>query len=278
MQVQVPEEGSAEDHEQVRIPKDRPLGLIHSGNRYAFGYGPDTYGIWDAAASGAPAETFPSTEQGRQEGWHRYLELEPSAAGTVITQLNPDEVWRREVEQSRRQRRRRSILVFAVIVVLAVGGGAAFALTRSSGPAKAQATLSEAAKAKKAHIDVSGDLTASEDLTQNNFNSTGLGSLFGSAISGEWKGTTVDLSIDVHSPTVGTFATTVITNKTVKITFTKPDGNSQTVTSQNGECKITVDSVVDDGFSGSFECTGLKLPEGEKTKTFDAKGTYGASK
>ncbi len=276
MQVKVPQEGSAEDHEEVRIPKDRPLGLIHSGNRYAFGYGPDMYGIWDAAASGPPVETFPSTEQGRHEGWRRYLELEPSGSGTVITQTNPDEVWRREVEVNRRHRRRRSLLVFGILGLLVIGGGVFLALSSGGGPAEVQKTLSAEAKAKKAHIDVTGAVTASEDLTQSEFSSTGLGSLFGSDINGTWKGATVELHIDVHNPTEGTFATTVITNKTVRITITTPDGGSETVTSTRGECKITVASVVDDGFSGSFECTGLKLKDA--SDTFDAEGTYGASK
>src|SRR5262249_45821821 len=154
------------DHERARIPKDRPLGLIHSGNRYAFGYGPDLYGIWDSASSGPPSEQFPPTDQGRQEGWRRYLELEPSATGTVIAPLNPDEVWRLEVEAKRRRGRRRSLVTLAVIVVVGVGAIVGLTVTSGGGTKAPTGVLSEEAKAQKAHIDVTSGASASEELTQ----------------------------------------------------------------------------------------------------------------
>jgi hypothetical protein len=276
MQVEVPPEGSTEDHEKVQIPRDRPLGVIHSGNRYAFGFGSDLYGIWDSASSGPPVEQFPPTDDGRQAGWRRYLELEPSASGTVITTASPDEVWRREVEEKRKRSRRRSLITIAVLILGGVGAGVALAVSTGSGNQAATGVLSEAAKAKKAHIEISGSATATEDLTQTEFNSTPIGSLIGSSVKGVWKGATVLLTIDVHNPSVGTFTTTVITNKEVEIALPQPDGTTATLRSTQGECKITVDAVVEDGFSGTFECTGLSLPGG--AGTIDAKGNYGASK
>jgi hypothetical protein len=276
MQVEVPPEGSTEDHEKARISLDRPLGVIHSGNRYAFGFGPDSYAIWDSASSGPPLEQFPPTDEGRQAGWHRYLELEPSASGTVITTASPDEVWRREVEEKRKRSRRKSLITIAVLILLAVGAGVALAVSTGGGKKAATEVLSAAAKAKKAHIEITGDATATEDLTQSDFTSTPIGSLIGSSIKGVWKGPSVQLSIDVHNPGVGTFTTTVITNKEVDISIPLPDGTTASLRSTQGECKITVDAVVEDGFSGTFECTGLSLPGG--AGTIDATGSYGASK
>jgi hypothetical protein len=276
MQVEIPPEGSTEDHEKARIPRDRPLGVIHSGSRYAFGFGPDSYAIWDSASSGPPVEQFPPTDEGRQAGWRRYLELEPSASGTVITTASPDEVWRREVEQKRKRGRRRSLITIAVVILVAVGAGVALAVSSGGGSKAATGVLSAEAKAKKAHIEITGSVTATEDLTQSEFTSTPIGSLIGSSVKGAWKGTTVQLSVDVHNPTVGTFTTTVITNKEVDISVPLPDGTTASLRSTQGECKITVDAVVEDGFSGTFDCTGLSLPGG--AGTIDATGNYGASK
>jgi hypothetical protein len=275
MQVEVPPEGSTEDHEKARIPQDRALGEIHTGSRYAYGFGPDSYGIWDSASSGPPVEQFPPTDQGRQAGWRRYLELEPTASGTVITTASPDEVWRREVEEKRKRGRRRSLITIAVVVLVAVGAGVALAVSSGGGNKAAAAVLSEAAKAKKAHIEITGSVTATEDLTQTDFTSTPA-SLIGAATKGVWKGTTIELTVDVHNPAVGTFNTTVITNKTVRIAITQADGTTTTLNSIAGECKITVDSVVDDGFSGTFQCAGWALPGG--AGTIDVTGNYGASK
>jgi hypothetical protein len=274
MAVEVPEEGSTEDHEKVRIARDRPLGVIHTGSRYAFGFGPDLYGIWDSATSGPPVEQFPPTDQGRQAGWRRYLELEPSASGTVITTASPDEVWRREVGEKRRRSRRRTLITLAVIALLLVGGGVSLALIGGAATTETK-ELSAAAKAKKAHVELTGALTVTEDLTQTDFVSTGAGSLIGVSSKGVWKGPTMELTADLHNPEVGTFTTTIITEKTIKFVLSQLDGTTVTVTSSRGECKVTLDETQDNGFSGSFECTGLTLPGG--TGTVDATGTFGAS-
>jgi hypothetical protein len=276
MQVEVPQEGTAEDHEQIRVAKDRPLGVLHTGNRYAFGFGPDFYGIWDSASSAPPTERFPPTDQGRQDGWKRYLELEPSGSGTVITALNPDEVWHREVEEKRRRGRRKSLLTMAVLVIVVGGGIVALAVTAGGGGAAAAKELSEAAKAKKAHVEITGDQTITEDLTQSDFVSTPLDSLIGASNKGVWKGNQVQLTIDLHNPEAGTFNTTEIGSRTLSMAITQADGSTLNVVSSRGECSITVDSILESGFSGSFKCTGVKLPGG--AGAIDANGTFGASK
>jgi hypothetical protein len=273
MQVEVPEEGTTEDHEQIQVSGDRPLGVIHSGDRYAFGYGPDFYGIWDSASSAPPTERFPATDEGRQAGWARYLELEPSASGTVITRTNPDLVWRREVERRKRQRRRKSLITVTVILVLVIGGGVALALSTGGGGATVDTGLTDAAKAKKAHVDITGAQTFSEDLPQDDFRTTS--GLVGASVVGTWKGTQTELTVDVHSPLVGTMNTTEIPPRTVKLTLMQPDGSTVSITSNHGECKVTIDAFGDQGFAGTFTCTGLALPN--DGGTIDAEGDFGAS-
>jgi hypothetical protein len=274
MAAEVPEEGSAEEHEKVRLARDRPLGVIHSGSRYAFGFGPDLYGIWDSATSGPPLEQFPPTEEGRQAGWRRYLELEPSASGTVIAVVNPDEVWRREVEQRKRRGRRRTLITLGVIALLVVGG--AVYVTLKGGAATTETKeLSAAAKAKKAHVEITSALTVTEDLTQTDFVSSG-GGLIGFSSKGVWKGPTLELTVDLHNPQVGTFTTTIITAKTIKFVITQADGTTLTLISNRGECTMKLDETQDIGFSGSFTCTGLALPDG--SGAIDATGTFGATK
>jgi len=51
----------------------------HSGFRYVLGYDADSFGIWDRQSpGGAPAETFPRTDEGWRSAWTRYVSLEPN--------------------------------------------------------------------------------------------------------------------------------------------------------------------------------------------------------
>jgi hypothetical protein len=50
----------------------------HSGFRYVLGYGADTFGIWDRQSPGAPAESFPRTDEGWRAAWIRFVSLEPN--------------------------------------------------------------------------------------------------------------------------------------------------------------------------------------------------------
>jgi hypothetical protein len=268
---------ATEEHEKARIPRDQALGLIHQGGRYSFGYGPENYGIWDAASSAtAPIQEFPPTEQGRQEGWSRFLELEPEAAEKEadVAPPNPDRDWRREVQESRKRSRRRNLTALGVIVVVLVGGILFLTLTSGGGGGTSEEALSEAAKAKKAQIEITGATPLSEELTQTEFTSTPLESLVGASNKGVWEGTTVTLTIDIHNPQEGTVSTTVIPPRTVIIEIAQADGTSLRAISTNGECKVTMDEVSDAGFSGSYECTGMPVAGGEP---LDATGTFGAS-
>ena len=55
-----------------------PVTYTHSGYRYVLGYGADSFGIWDRQSSGAPAETFPRTDDGWRSAWIRFVGLEPN--------------------------------------------------------------------------------------------------------------------------------------------------------------------------------------------------------
>ena len=50
----------------------------HSGFRYVLGYGADLFGIWDRQSPGAPAESFPRTDEGWRAAWIRFVSLEPN--------------------------------------------------------------------------------------------------------------------------------------------------------------------------------------------------------
>jgi hypothetical protein len=64
------------------------VSYTHSGFRYVLGYGADSFGIWDRQTPGAPAETFPRTDDGWRNAWIRFVGLEPNhvavAAGPQI--------------------------------------------------------------------------------------------------------------------------------------------------------------------------------------------------
>lgn len=52
----------------------------HSGFRYVLGYTAESFGIWDRQSPGAPAETFPRTDDGWRSAWIRFVGLEPNHA------------------------------------------------------------------------------------------------------------------------------------------------------------------------------------------------------
>jgi hypothetical protein len=61
------------------VAAEEGVRYTHSGFRYVLGYGADTFGIWDRQSSGgAPAETFPRTDEGWRGAWIRYVSLEPN--------------------------------------------------------------------------------------------------------------------------------------------------------------------------------------------------------
>jgi hypothetical protein len=54
------------------------VSYTHSGYRYVLGYGADSFGIWDRRSPGAPAESFPRTDDGWRSAWIRFVGLEPN--------------------------------------------------------------------------------------------------------------------------------------------------------------------------------------------------------
>lgn len=64
----------------------------HSGFRYVLGYGSDTFGIWDRQSPGAPAETFPRTDDGWRSAWIRFVGLEPNHVPVGPTGSTPASV------------------------------------------------------------------------------------------------------------------------------------------------------------------------------------------
>jgi hypothetical protein len=48
----------------------------HSGTRYLLGYGRSFFGIWDRQNPTAPVERFPRTDEGWEQAWRRYTQIE----------------------------------------------------------------------------------------------------------------------------------------------------------------------------------------------------------
>lgn len=251
---------------------ERPLRVVHAGDRYSFGFGPDFYGIWDEVTPGGPVERFPATLEGREAGWRRYQQLEPSAAGV--------EPWPRvtpeELEAARRaaERRRRRIVALSVTGVVALGIAAGVVLG-GAGPT-GKGGQAAGPTGTTANVQVSGDLTATEDLQQESFTAQGLGSLY-ARVEARWAGPQVQLFIGVDNPVPGqSVAATELRRTLVELTIT-PAGKttSHTFQSKLGECTLTFDTVAESGVRGHFECTGLPSTDG--SKTIDAQGTFEAS-
>jgi hypothetical protein len=51
----------------------------HSGQRHVLGYGETFFGIWDRHLPGGPVLSFPRTDEGWHQAWHRFLAMEPRA-------------------------------------------------------------------------------------------------------------------------------------------------------------------------------------------------------
>src|SRR5262245_30767947 len=94
-----------------RMDPDGRLGVVQTGRRYTFGFGPSFYGIWDEHGAGPPLERFPATLEGKQVGWQRFVELEPGTSPHVPGIAAPD------VGEAPRSNLRRWIIVGLVVVV-----------------------------------------------------------------------------------------------------------------------------------------------------------------
>src|SRR5439155_22612307 len=160
----------------------------------------DHYGIWDKQAPGGAVQRFPATDQGRLEGWERYRKLEPGAEETDFRPATPPWV---DTWNVRRSGRRKWVVLgafAAVMVALAV-----FLATKSNGGGGTQNSI-KAAVGSKAHMDISGGVTGTDDLTGQTFQSSGFDSLY-PRVDATWKGATAELHIRLTAPRVGTTTT-----------------------------------------------------------------------
>jgi hypothetical protein len=258
--------------EQVRerIPRDRPLGVIHSGGRYLYGFGPNSYGIWDAANEGAPVEEFPATKQGRHDGWRRYLELEPAAQT-----IPPDQVpVREEHEEVEARSRRGGILIGGGIALALIIGLVIFLGTRSDEAGPGGSGGGPVTGPQVTHLDVTGAVTLSEDLKQTKFQPPAEGFSNRHMIA-DWKGAQTRIAFDFDDPTPGDYTTAQLPRlRELEFFFTPPGGEEIHFRSVHGECKVTVAHADTNGLSGNFDCTGVPLPGSETEETIDLKGTF----
>jgi len=264
------EESSTAQQAKDRIPRDRPLGVIHSGGRYLIGFGPDFYGIWDAATEGPAVEQFPATRQGRNEAWNRYVSLEP-AAQKIPAEQSPMRDYLDQVEVEAPSRRKAFVVAgaIALALIIAIVALVASRSTKSGPSAKAGGTTGGQAKA---HLDITGTSTLSENLKLKSFTSPAR--VLSGVVRASWVGakTTVTLAFENISP--GEYPTTPFPERHLDITFTAADGSKVEVKSVAGECTIKIDKESGSLVTGSFDCTGVKPPD--SSQTVDIKGTFSA--
>jgi hypothetical protein len=72
-------EPSASPEPAVPVVGQGATRFSHSGERYVLGFGRDFFGIWDRGVPGGPAFSFPRTDDGWDQAWHRFIGLEPRA-------------------------------------------------------------------------------------------------------------------------------------------------------------------------------------------------------
>ena len=265
------EQTSTAEHVKDRIPRDRPLGVIHSGGRYLLGFGPDAYGIWDAANEGPAVEQFPATRQGRMEAWNRYVTLEP-AAEKIPAEQSPMRDYVDQAPEGEAPSRRRTILVVGGIALVLIIAIVAFAATRSTKSGPSATNGGTTGGQTKAHLDVSGASTLSEDLTLKSFTSPAR--VLTGVVRASWAGAKTTVTLAFENISTGEFPTTQVPLRQLDISFTGADGSKNVVKSVAGECTIKVDKETGSLVSGSFTCTGVK--PADSTQTVDLKGTFSA--
>ena len=242
--------------------RERPLGVLHAGGRYVYGFGPDYYGIWDIGQEGKPSERFPASPEGKQAGWERYLQLEPGA------QRVPEPGEEMEFEEPEQHRRTRALIVAGVIVVAIV----AFIVVRAGGGGETGG--SAGVGGTTAHVDIKGDLTHTEDLTETTYEPQNLSSLF-AKFDATWTGPTTTLRISITTAHLGANPTSLAARTHLWIDVKAPGATTPTqYTTAGAECTITVDTLEEDNLTGSFTCTAIKDSSGASV---DATGTFTAS-
>ena len=258
------------EHTPSRVPPDRPLGLLHQGSRYSYGFFPSGYGIWDNLSSGAPTERFPATKAGRMEGWHRYVELEPGAQETGDAALAVDNPPP-DVLTVGGLRRYRTLIILGVIVVAV----AAFVVLRNGGVTDGGTTTAGKA-GTTATADLSGAASGTHTLTKKTYAPQGLGTLY-PVVNVSWSDGSTTLSMSLSQPLVpGDTRTSQVLQSSLTIE-TVPAGATAPLTffSGLGECTVHIDRLDEDGFTGTYQCQDLPAQGG--SSTLGGSGTLAAS-
>jgi hypothetical protein len=254
------------------IAPDRPLGLLHQGSRYSYGFSPTGYGVWDNLSSGAPVESFPASKAGRMAGWNRYMELEPGAEEAGKTALDAENPPPEGVGMSG-LRRYRTLIILGVIVV----GVVVFFVVRKGGGGPGGGSGPLAKAGTTASADISGTTTVSADsLAQKSYKAQGLGTLYPLVAAG-WSDGTTTVSISLSQPTVGGDNSTSQVLQNSMTIATAPSGSTTPTTyfSGGGECTIHVDRLDENGFTGTYTCTNVPAQGG--TGTINVTGKFQAS-
>jgi hypothetical protein len=245
---------------------DKPLGILSAGNRYSFGFGSNFYGIWDASTEGAPKERFPASTEGRTQGWGRYLELEPAAAAALAGKKSDAA----EYLEGPKQRAWGKWVALGIVVAVV---GTVVIINRAGNTNKGGAGGGGGSEGTTAHVDITGALVQSADLTQDTFTTKDFGTLI-PKVDGTWKGGSLTLIIHIANPAKGDQKTRE--NPAILLTI---DVNASLgaleFKSSHAECTITLDNVDESGMSGHFTCAGLTAPG--STTTLDATGTFAGS-
>jgi len=243
---------------------DGRLGVVQTGARYAFGFGPNFYGIWDAHASGPPMERFPATVEGKQVGWRRFVELEPGTSpyvpGTAAADAAPE----------RHSNARRWIIVGVVLVVAIV----AIVVARSGKGNNAGSGGGCGGGANTADVVTTGDVALTIDLPKKSVSIVGLDTLIPVA-EATWEDTTGQ-QLTFHMDGVKEGVNPAIVTAGDSLTLQVVEGTTTYLFhGRHGECTINVTSLGDTGFSGTFTCTDLKTDALDKT--ISVTGTFAAA-
>jgi hypothetical protein len=254
------------EHQRVRVG-DQRLGVIHSGSRYLLGFGANYYGIWEQGTSaGTPTEKFPATGRGRLAAWERYVELEPSSNEALVAAFAQE----RGIEEAPHGWTKTRLILIGAVVVVAVAAIVLAQLSKGGGGA----TEGAGPLGNTAHLDVTGAQTVSIDLTQSAFKVSDFKGIFPSW-EAQWTAPTVTLLIHDNIPKVGDDSTSQVPDKRVEITITAATGGTEHFKANNGECTFTLQTLEEEGVTGTLDCTGMK-DVADATKTIDVKGTFAA--
>jgi hypothetical protein len=124
-----------------------------------------------------------------------------------------------------------------------------------------------------AHVDITGTLAQSVDLTQDSFTTKDFSTLI-PKVDGTWKGGSLTLIIHIANPAIGDQKTRE--NPAILLTIdVSASLGALAFMSSHAECTITLNDVYQNGMSGSFTCAGLTAPG--STTTLDATGTFAGS-